>query len=522
MLTGTMPDYPAPTNADLSKTAYMVEAANSGLKIFGGYLFEEFDPNLRGIKGARTYREMADSSPTIGAVLFIITQVISKLGWHLQPKDQTPLSLLAAEYFESLLNDMEHTWDDLIQDVLSMVTYGYAPVEITLKLRSGTKPDKRFSSRYDDGMVGIRKLAIRSQETVLRWLMDQENNTVLGMVQMPWTGGTKTIPRSKMLLFRTRHFRNNPEGRSLLRNSYRPYYFSKRIEEIEGIGIERDLAGFPVMYVPAELIAAATGAPGQPPDPDAAKTLAAYQALVKDLKRNNQDGAVLPSDRDDHGQLLYELKLLTSGGRRQFDTNMTIERYQQQIAAALMADFLLMGHGAGRSGGNTLSGDKVAMFFEAIAGLVGRIVDVFNAELVPLMGRVNSIPQENWPEFFTDKPEQVDLGKLGAYINALAASGMTLFPNEDLEDYLLGIAGLPEPSDETREEQSQLQTSGAEQGMPGTGGTAQPPGAALMGHNGGPPMGGGPGADSRQGAQGSFGQKPPVGGGGGSSASAIV
>ena len=51
------------------------------------------------------------------------------------------------------------------------------------------------------------------------------------------------IPMEKCLLFRTQTHKNNPEGRSILRNAYRSWYFKKRIEEIEGVGIERDLAG---------------------------------------------------------------------------------------------------------------------------------------------------------------------------------------------------------------------------------------------------------------------------------------
>src|SRR4051812_6991621 len=436
--------------ADLPLSKMRAEAGNTGLRVQGGYIFEEYDPALRGIKGAKIFREMADSNSTIGAFLYVINQVVGKLGWHVQPVSQQPLALLASEYFESLMDDMEHSWQDFVQEVLSMVVYGYAPVEIVLKERQGEKPDKRFSSRYEDGMAGVRKLAIRSQETILRWIMSDDQNDILGLVQMPWTGGIAEIPREKMLLFRTRHFRNSPEGRSLLRNCYRSYYFAKRIEEIEGIGIERDLAGFPVMQIPAELISAAGAQNGQPADPVAALTLKSYQDLVKNIKRNTQEGAVMPSDRDEHGQLLFELKLLASGGRRQFDTNVIVQRYMQQMASTIMADFMLLGAGT-MGAGTTLSADKISMFFEAIAGLVRVMVQTVNTELVPLLGRLNGIPQDLWPKFFTDKPEQVDLGRLGVYINALAASGMQLFPNPELEDYLLGVAGLPEPTDETRE-----------------------------------------------------------------------
>lgn len=503
--------------AGLPKNDYMIEAGNSGLRVFGGFVAEEFDPNLRGMRGMRMYREMSDSSATIGAFFYVLMQVVCKLAWHVAPADQTPLSLLAQQYYESIMEDMEHTWTELIQEVLSMCIFGFAPVEIVLKMRQGEQDDFRFASKFDDGMVGVRKLALRSQETILRWILDADNNSILGVVQMPWTGGIRMIPRSKLLLFRTRSYRNNPEGRSLLRNAYRPYYFAKRIEEIEGIGIERDLAGFPVMMIPAEVISA--GEKGT--DPDAPATLLSYKNLVKNIKRNSQEGAVLPSDVDDKGHPLFELKLLSSGGKRNFDTSQIIERYQQQIASSVMADFLLLGHGQGGRGTGTLSQDKITMFYEAIAGLVAAIANTLNKELVPLLGELNGVPISNQPKFYTDKPEQVDLGRLGAYINALAASGMTLFPNEPLENYLLEVAGLPEPTDDVRAQQQEIQTGGGQAGTPGTGGLAQPGSRpslfgqqSLFGATAQPPGGGMGGGAQQSGAQGAFGQQPRPGAGG--------
>lgn len=451
----------------LPDSDYMLEAGNSGLKIFGGFVTDEYDPNLRGQRGARMFREMSDSNPTIGAILFVIFQAISKIKWHVQPADQTPMSLLAGEFYESCMDDMDHTWEDFIQEALSMFIYGYSPHEIVLKVRSGEQPDARFTSKYDDGMVGIRKLPVRSQETILRWIMDADNNDILGVVQMPWTGGIRMIPRSKMLLFRTRSYRNNPEGRSLLRNAYRPYYFSKRIEEIEGIGVERDLAGFPVMKIPGEVISAAKA--GR--DPNASQTLLAYQNLVKNIKRNSQEGAIIPSDVNEQGKPLYELTLLASAGKRTFDTNIIIQRYTQQIATTVLADFLLLGHNAG-AGSQALGTSKVDVFYSAIEGLVGQMCAIVNRELVPLLARLNGIPEENWPSFYTDKPEQVDLGRLGAYINALSASGMTMFPDKDLENYLRTLAGLPEPSEETLQQQDAIMQGGGLGGDVGQGGAA--------------------------------------------------
>jgi hypothetical protein len=45
-------------------------------------------------------------------------------------------------------------------------------------------------------------------------------------------------------------------------------------------------------------------------------------------------------------------------------------------------------------------------------------------------------------------PKSVDLGQLGSFITALAQAGAPLFPDQTLETYLRGVAGLPAGSSE--------------------------------------------------------------------------
>src|SRR3990167_5649507 len=98
-------------------------------------------------------------------------------------------------------------------------------------------------SRYSDGRIGIRKLGFRGQETLLRWEFD-DHGGVQGMIQQAPPGFKLVeIPIAKSLLVRVSSEKNNPEGISLLRNAYRPYYIKTNIEEIEVIGAERDMTG---------------------------------------------------------------------------------------------------------------------------------------------------------------------------------------------------------------------------------------------------------------------------------------
>ncbi|NBR24498.1 MAG: hypothetical protein EBU08_12145, partial [Micrococcales bacterium] len=61
------------------------ELGSTGLRRSGGTVYEEFLVNLRGLRGARVYREMADNDPTIGSMLYAIEKVITRLEWRVDP-----------------------------------------------------------------------------------------------------------------------------------------------------------------------------------------------------------------------------------------------------------------------------------------------------------------------------------------------------------------------------------------------------------------------------------------------------
>jgi hypothetical protein len=105
-----------------------------------------------------------------------------------------------------------------VSESLSMLPYGFAPHEIVYKRRLGEqkRDSGKPSSEYDDGKIGWAKLALRGQDTILKWFFDEEGN-VTGLTQQPWFGGLIDIPIEKLLLFRPRAWKNNPEGYSILR-----------------------------------------------------------------------------------------------------------------------------------------------------------------------------------------------------------------------------------------------------------------------------------------------------------------
>ena len=289
------------------------EIGRIGQRRYGGVIYEEFLPELRGKRGIEVYREMSENDDVVGAILFAIEMLIKQTNWNVQLGGASAKDREAAEFVESCMNDMQDTWIDTISEIISFITYGWSFHEIVYKRRMGSSRNPQIKSKYNDGLIGWQKLPIRGQETLYQWEYDNEDN-LLGMTQMPPPSfGTYTIPIDKALLFRTKSRKNNPEGRSILRNSYRSWYFKKRIQEIEGIGIERDLAGLPVMYLPQDYDEV-----WDDTNPVSIAKRRPFESMVQNIRRDEMEGVVLPEG--------FKLELLSSGGTRQFETNAIINR----------------------------------------------------------------------------------------------------------------------------------------------------------------------------------------------------
>lgn len=412
------------------------EIGRTGQQRYGGVFYEEFLPELRGQRGIRAYKEMSENDDIIGAILFAVKMLIRNVHWGVQPGGTEEIDEECAAFVESCLYDMEDSWTGTLSEILSFLVYGWSAHEIVYKRRMGRNRDVRLGSKHSDGLIGWQKLPIRAQDTLYQWEYGG-NDELHGMTQMPPPDfGFITIPIEKLLLFRTEIRKGNPEGRSVLRNAYRSWFFKKRFQEIEGIGIERDLAGLPVLVAPE-------GVDIWDNDPDIVRTRTLAETLVKNIRRDSMEGIVLPAG--------WDLKLLSTGGKRNFDTNATIDRYDTRMAMTVLADFVLLGHQ--KVGSFALSDNKTEMFSLAIGAFLDIICEEFNKKAIPYLVDVNGEHFggiTDYPELVHGDIETQDLGKLGDYIQKMTGIGV-LQPDSGLEDFVRQQAGLPERLDEYTE-----------------------------------------------------------------------
>ena len=391
------------------------------IKTFASYNYtDETRRALQGMKKFETYKEMSEDDATISGVLYIIKSLLIRAGWNIKPANiDDKQNITDADFIKECLDDMAFTFSDFIDEVLSMLEYGYSYFEIVYK------PRDIEASNFKDGKIGWKKFAFRSQDTIIDWNIEQDGG-IRGAIQS-CENGEVFLPIEKCLLFRTSTRKNNPEGKSLLRGAYKSWYYKTHVEKYEAIGIERDLAGLPKVLAPLEVIA------------ENGEEYDSLKKLASNIKNDEQAGFVIPSDVKD-GARMYDVELLTASGSKAFDTDKIITRHDTRIAMTLCADFMLLGQGS--TGSWALSTDKTDMFKISLNAITKKIQEVVNKYAIPRLFEINGMEREVYPELIFEPVGDVDLEKMAGLITSLTNAGMPLFPNPEIENSILKVMGF--------------------------------------------------------------------------------
>ena len=524
-----------------------ISIGTGGLKHSWGQVQEEFHPRLLGTKAARVYEEMSTNDAAVGAVLYVIEAFLRRVPWTTEPakpekkaeapepntdgakgapKKANPFAKLAgppkppplgeddeeddeeedgepaepevspealkeAEFLESCMHDMEQSWGDFISDAITCLPYGFSLHETVYKVRKGRNGSSpRFQSNHDDGRVGWRCIDMRAQNTIDRWEFDGSTSTVKGAWQKnPNDFSEVFLPMDKCVLFRTRSAKGNPEGRSILRTAYRSWYMKKRLEEVEAIGISRDLTGIPVIQAPVALMSPSATA-------EQLAVRASLERVVSRLHRDESEGFVFPSELDADGKPTgYKLTLLSSPGQKQIPADPVIRRYESRIMMAMAAEFLMLG--TEKQGSFALGATKSENFVKSLEWYISMIADTLNRTAVARLYDANNVPQEYRAKIVPGDLDKPDLKDLGLFLSQIAAHGL-IHATPKVEARLRELADLPMEEESLAalfEEEKQAEADAAQMEAEATQATIAatnakanaPPGA-------GPPGAGPPGA----------------------------
>lgn len=438
---------------------FTAEIGRPGLNQRDGQIKEERLSELSGQQGIQIYEEMRRNDPAVAVGLRSINWILGRVPLDVEPGGTQASDEEAAEFVEQVFDDMSYPRSKLIRDALTCLPFGWAYCEVVYKLRQGMEPaDKSAAkSQYDDGKIGIRKIVLLAQTSLNKWEID-DTGGILGMHQnIPAaSGGIKQVfvPIEKALLFRIDDERNNPEGQSLLRPVYQAWYAKKQLQEIEAIGVERDLTGVLIIKLPAN---------ARKVDYDKAI------ALLEQFRVNDMTGFVAPTfGPQEHEQWRFEI--INSPGNKAINIGWVINRYNQEIARMFLVQFLMLGMDVMGSGGGSyaLSRDQRDLFQVALEAILESISDTLNRYLIPPLMRLNGYDALTaYPKVKFGQIAQADIAKFSQAMVGLAQQKLLNLTKQD-EDYIrsqIGLPSLPEdfewksPSEQNIENITEMQKS---------------------------------------------------------------
>lgn len=447
------------------------QSGDLGLRVVAGNIYEEDDPNLTWPYAMTTYKRMMKDA-TIAPALALVEMAISRVPWVVKaPVGKEEELKDQMEYLKSIMKDLDGmTWGEFIRQAATHNTFGFAVTEKVFRYRT-----KERGSKYNDGLIGLKKLAPIPQDTILSWEFDATGRDVIGLKQAPsqiqnsqWSRASITqvkteaqaIPRKKFLLFRNIGAKNNPQGLSPLNSCYTAWRYKVSLEQFEATGVSQDMRGLKVMYLPPQYL-----------DPNASsedkEVLDYYQRGMTNLHRNEQSSLILPMYRDELGNKMFEFDVVSVRGQNAHDVDKIITRYKKEIITSLMAGQLILGQEGGGSYSLAESLDSVTQM--VIDTRLSAIRDQLNNDLVPQLFALNQWDITETPYFDYGEVAQNSLDEISKYVQRVGAAGL-LPKTPRVVNFLterLGVDSEFKETDKGEEFDSQLTNyvSGASEGM---------------------------------------------------------
>lgn len=381
------------------------EIGATGLAQFSGIIQSDFLRELRGIEGYRRFREMTLNSPIVGGLLLAYRHPILSMEWTFSSTDGDNDPRL--EILNAAWENMRHSWADHVSEAMGFLWAGYYPFEIVY-------------GRGENGWVLWDKFSPRGQDTITRWKF-ADNGEIEGYYQrVNWTE-EKFIPIDRTILYRINVERNNPEGRSILRTSWIPYYYAKHLMSAEAIGIERGMDGFPTITLPE-----GASTDDNDPNSDAAKAA----EFVRNIRNDEQAGMVLPFG--------WTLELIAPGAQSRLDADKVIRRYESRMLMSTHTEFLNLGQES--TGSYSLATDKTDFFIMSVNAIADVISDTVTQYAVPRLMKLNGYDAEGL-KLEHSPANQEDVTKITSFLAQV--SSLITWTAED-EVWFRQIARMPE------------------------------------------------------------------------------
>lgn len=458
---------------------------DSGLKLINGRVYEELRNDLIFPNSISTFKRMLyDSSISTAKDLF--DMMIRSVDMKAEAKDESNENAVRnAEFINWMFDNLENqTFQQFLTEVL---TYNWAGFSILEKVFEEVK-----EGEYE-GLMRIKEFSPRSQDSLDRWLWKKSDPRQLAGIRQNirtshlfqndfYTESTKDIPLPKLLLFSYNSTKGNPEGRSPLIKCYVTWKFKCLIEDYEATGIAKDMSGVPVIGIPKDIILKGTADPSSPEG----VMLGFIKAQAASMQAGEELYAITPIEYTETGKPLYELKLQgVQGGSKNYDSNVVIQRRQNEILMAYFADVLKLGNDG--SGSFALADSKTNILGYAIADHIQFIVSNIQKQVIEQLARMNGWKEDEIPVFKASDVEDLDLDEFSKSIQRIFAVGGVEKRRDEMNLIREKAFGLPpvegDPDEIIFTENDSRVGDGMSEGMPNGTGNSSSGGDDSVGNN---------------------------------------
>lgn len=367
---------------------------------------DEYNIELKGVRRIKEYDKMRLGDAHVGASLKVVKLPILSANWNIQPASDSRYDKQVAEHIErALFSEPTRTWQETLTNVLLYLDYGVMPFEIIYKFD-------------DDGMVTLKKLAMRHPRTISKWTMTNGDNGV----QQTTIKGQFDIPMDKLAIFVNEKEGDNWEGKSLLRNAWKHWKFKDKAELIEMLTMQKQGLGVPRGKTP-------TGATPE----DEAK----MDELLGNM-RANEKGYLRHPDT-------WEVEFMDMKAGTIKNPGDFIKRQEWAIMLNVLATFMQMGSGA--VGSFALFKGSNTFFLMALEYVAKHVCETINKYVIEKIVDFNYVVDE-YPKLTYDKIGTVNINDLTTALQRAVQTG-TLTVTPDVEDALRDALDLPEYNGET-------------------------------------------------------------------------
>ncbi|MBK8260281.1 MAG: hypothetical protein IPK80_02965 [Nannocystis sp.] len=287
------------------------------------------------------------SNPDVASITAAITLPLLSAPYTVEPGDDAPgvSGQQLADFVEQSLGNMTVTLQRHTREAVACIWSGVQVFEIVV--------DKSA----DDGLYHLRKLALRPNNTISHWRLDDTGGP-LGITQVTNAGEAKPIDIDKLLIFTYRQEGGDVTGRGVYREMYGPYLLGEQLWRVGAAAVDRHGMGIPTILYKGR----------------SAQIMRQYESLLMGL-RSHSKGYALLTDLEDMAQ--FQIKGVDG---TMVDPVPQMEFHRRAMFGAALAGFLTLGSDGGAF---ALSRDHSSFFLMGLEAAQAEILAVYNSYLIP-------------------------------------------------------------------------------------------------------------------------------------------